>query len=79
MFRGFLYSNSKDIVFFQKFFDAFFLLNIYFFTSNKKILNFNNLLIFFIFFIILNTSKIYQSYRVKLYKILLKYFLYLPP
>tara|TARA_B100000242_G_C43053304_1_gene492310 strand:- start:2367 stop:3749 length:1383 start_codon:yes stop_codon:yes gene_type:complete len=75
MFRGFLYSNSKDIVFFQKFFDAFFLLNIYFFTSNKNILDFNNLLTFFIFFIILNTSKIYQSYRVKkLYKILPKIF-----
>ena len=66
MFRGILKDKSVDINNFQKFIDPFILSNIFFLiTGNEIIFNFNYFIILFINVLILNTQRIYKSYRVK--------------
>ena len=66
MFRGILKNKSVDINNFQKFIDPFILANIFFLiTGNEIIFNFNYFIILFINVLILNTQRIYKSYRVK--------------
>ena len=66
MFRGILKHKSVDINNFQKFIDPFILGNISFLiTGNEIILNINYLIIILVNFLILNTQRIYKSYRVK--------------
>ena len=66
MFRGLLKNKSVFINYFQKVFDPIFLVFIFFFIVKKEInLNYNFFIILIFNFLILNSQKIYKSYRVK--------------
>ena len=73
MLRGILKTRSTDIYNLQKFIDPLVLVNIFFliFNDNKIIFDLNYFIIFLINFLVLNFSKIYISYRIKvLYRII---------
>ena len=66
MLRGLLKNKSVFINNFQKVFDPIFLVYIFFFIAKKEInLNLNFFIILILNFLILNSHKIYTSYRVK--------------
>ena len=66
MFRGLLKNKSVFISYFQKVFDPIFLVFIFLFIVKREInLNYNFFIILIVNFLILNSQKIYKSYRVK--------------